>query len=375
MDKAPYRIIVWGPGYTGRQVLREVLKRPEFEVVGCLAYSPEKDGVDIGVLAGQEPVGVRATTDQDQIVALDADIVVYAGRFMLDTARQDAEVIRLLRSGKNVVAATAYHFPWQRGPEHSQPLQDACAAGGSTLLGTGIHPGWFIERVVPLMTGLCMEVERIDMAETVDLSHHSGQAVRGMGYGLPPERLGSSKRKWIFSRYYFDSLAYLGYVLGVQLERITSDLRYRPAERRIEAAAITVEPGTIATLNGTFTGYVDGEPYLVLRERLYLDPGHVEDTELTSRDFYDVHVTGKPLDVSTRVNMAVTDNQDVLGVDDAQCGANLATAVELVQTIPAVVAAPPGIALPELFAHYAKDLRGIGRDHRDAPRPVPEEIL
>jgi hypothetical protein len=375
MRQKPYRIIVWGPGYTGRQVLREVLKRPEFEVVGCLAYSPEKDGVDIGTLAELEPVGVAATTDQEAIFALDADVVVYAGRFMLDTERQDGEVIRLLRSGKNVVAATAYHFPWQRGIEHSQPLEDACTAGGTSLLGTGIHPGWFIERVVPLMTGLCMDIDRIDMAETVDLSHHSGEAVRGMGYGLPPERLGSKKRKWIFSRYYFDSLAYLAFTLGTQLDRMTSDLRYRPAGRRIEAAAITVEPGTVASLDGTFTGYVDGKPHLVLRERLYLDPDHVEDTELTSLDFYDVHITGRPLDVSARVNMPVTDTHDVLGIDDAQCGANLATAVQLVQTIPAVVSAPPGIVLPELFAHYARDFRGVGRTRPDSPLPVPEEIL
>jgi 2,4-diaminopentanoate dehydrogenase len=375
MRKEPYRLIVWGPGYTGRQVLREVLKRPEFEVVGCLAYSPEKDGVDVGTLAGQEPVGVAATTDQEAIFALDADVVVYAGRFMLDTERQDGEVIRLLRSGKDVVAATAYHFPWQRGIAHSQPLEDACAAGGSSLLGTGIHPGWFIERVVPLMTGLCMDVDRVDMAETVDLSHHSGEAVRGMGFGLPPERLGSKKRKWIFSRYYFDSLALLGFTLGVQLDRLTSDLRYRPTERRIEAAAITLEPGTVASLDGTFTGYVDGEPYLVLRERLYLTPDHVTDTELTSPDFYDVHVTGRPLDVSSRVNMPVTDAHDVLGIDDAQCGANLATAVQLVQTIPAVVSAPPGIVLPELFAHYARDFRSVGRARPETPQAVPEEIL
>lgn len=375
MRKEPFRLIVWGPGYTGRQVLREVLKRPEFEVVGCLAYSPGKDGVDVGILADQEPVGVAATTDQEAIFALDADVVVYAGRFMLDTERQDGEVIRLLRSGKDVVAATAYHFPWQRGIEHSQPLEDACAAGGSSLLGTGIHPGWFIERVVPLMTGLCMDIDRVDMAETVDLSHHSGEAVRGMGFGLPPERLGSKKRKWIFSRYYFDSLALLGFTLGVKLDRITSDLRYRPTEQRIEAAAITLEPGTVASLDGTFTGYVDGEPYLVLRERLYLTPDHVTDTELTSPDFYDVHITGRPLDVSSRVNMPVTDTHDVLGIDDAQCGANLATAVQLVQTIPAVVSAPPGIVLPELFAHYARDFRSVGRARTETPQAVPEEIL
>jgi 4-hydroxy-tetrahydrodipicolinate reductase len=374
MSRDPYRVIVWGPGYTGRQVLRELIKRPEFDVVGCLAYSQEKDGADVGVLAGQAPIGVTATTNQDNIVDLDADVVIYAGRLMIDTAHQDAEVARLLRSGKNVVAATAYHFPWQRGQAHAQPLEEACRDGGVTLLGTGIHPGWFIERVVPLMTGLCMSVDRIDMAETVDLSHHSGEAIRGMGYGLPPERLGSKKRKWILSRYYFDSLAYLAFVLGVRLERVTSDIRYRVADKRLDRAAVVIEPGTVASISGLWTGYVSGKPYLTLRERLYLDPSHV-DTEITSPDFYDVHVSGQPLDVSTRVNIAVTDHADVLGIDDAQCGANLATAVQLVQTIPAAVDAPPGILLPQLFAHCASDFRDAGKRDSSSILPVPEEIL
>lgn len=375
MGSDPYRIIVWGPGYTGRQVLRELLKRPEFDVVGCLAYSPEKDGADIGVLAGRDRIGVAATTDQDRIAALDADVVIYTGRLMVDTVEQDAEVARLLRSGKNVIAATAYHFPWQRGAAHAQPLQQACHEGNSTLLGTGIHPGWFIERVVPLMTGLCMSVDRIDIAETVDLSHHSGEAIRGMGYGLPPERLGSKKRKWILSRYYFDSLAYLAFVLGVQLERVTSDIRYRVAEQRLDRAAVVVEPGHVASISGLWTGYVEGQPYLTLRERLYLDPSHVDDTAITSPDFYDVHVSGQPLDVSTRVNIEVTDHEDVLGVDDAQCGANLGTAVQLVQTIPAVVDAPPGILLPQLFAHCASDFRDAGQRGSSSTLPVLEEIL
>lgn len=373
--QAPYRVVVWGPGYTGQQVLRELLRRPEFEVVGCLGYSTHKAGIDVGTLVGTAPIGVAVTLDQEEILALEADVVVYTGRFMLDTAQQDGEIIRILRSGKNVVAATAYHFPWQRGPEHVEPLQEACRHGNAALLGTGVHPGWFIERVVPLMTGLCMSVERVEIAETVDLSHHSGEAVRGMGFGLPPERLGRRKRKWIFSRYYFDSLAYLAHVLGVRLDRITADIRYRTAERRINAAAVTVEPGTVASLNGWWTGYRDGEPFLVLRERLYLDPTHVEDTEITSPDFYDVHISGKPLDVATRVNMFVTDPQDVLGIDDAQCGANLATAVQLVQTIPAVVAADPGILLPNLFAHSTTDFRAVGDRGYFPPQTVPEEIL
>ena len=65
MDKKPYKVIVWGPGYMGSAVIKELLTRPEFELVGVLAYSDSKNGIDAGEMLGIDPIGVKMTTCQD----------------------------------------------------------------------------------------------------------------------------------------------------------------------------------------------------------------------------------------------------------------------------------------------------------------------
>src|SRR3990172_1562302 len=63
----PYKIIVWGPGYLGAACIKEVLHRPEFELVGVLAYNEEKNNKDIGELLGIGSLGIKVTTDQEKI--------------------------------------------------------------------------------------------------------------------------------------------------------------------------------------------------------------------------------------------------------------------------------------------------------------------
>lgn len=369
-----YKVIVWGPGYTGLQAVREMLKRPEIEIVGCLAYSDSKAGQDLGELAGLQAIGVTITTDQQQILALDADIVVYTARAMPDEEVQNRELAALLASGKNVVASTAYFFPWQRGEDYAGTLEQACQQGGVTLHGTGVHPSWFMERFVLTLSGLCTRVNSLELREVVDLSHHSGAAIRGIGYGMKPERLGSKSRKYILSRYYFEAIASTAHSLGVRLDKMTANINYLTTDKRIELATMTIEPDTVSCVDGVWTAYADSKPFITLREFWYLDPEAVDFTDITSPDFYDVRISGTPVDINTRVDLSVTEASDIYGLDDQQCGANLTTAVQLVQTIPAVVEAEPGILVPKVFAYPAGDLRDAVDPMRRRPVKVPEEI-
>ncbi|MBU0538356.1 MAG: dihydrodipicolinate reductase, partial [Gammaproteobacteria bacterium] len=63
--RAPYKVIVWGPGIVGNACLKEVIKKPELELVAVLAYSESKNGVDVGEYLGMDAVGVCMTTDQE----------------------------------------------------------------------------------------------------------------------------------------------------------------------------------------------------------------------------------------------------------------------------------------------------------------------
>src|SRR5208337_3569122 len=93
-----YRLIQWATGNIGTRSLRTVIQHPRMKLVGLYASSPDKAGKDAGALCGLGPVGISATNSVDEIVALDADCVLY----MRQGIDYD-EVCRLLASGKNIV--------------------------------------------------------------------------------------------------------------------------------------------------------------------------------------------------------------------------------------------------------------------------------
>ncbi len=93
-----YRVVQWATGEVGRAAINAVLAHPELRLVGCWVHSPQKTGVDAGELVGQAPIGVAATNSLDDIVALEADCVIYS-----PLLPNPSEVAALLASGKNVV--------------------------------------------------------------------------------------------------------------------------------------------------------------------------------------------------------------------------------------------------------------------------------
>ena len=61
-----YRVALWGTGWAGRQAIPGIVGHPDLELAGTYVTSPDKDGHDVGELAGIAPIGVRATSDVDQ---------------------------------------------------------------------------------------------------------------------------------------------------------------------------------------------------------------------------------------------------------------------------------------------------------------------
>src|SRR3954471_6117655 len=98
-----YRVIQWATGGVGKAAIECVLDHPDLELVGCWVHSADKAGQDAGVLAGRDAVAVAATNDLADVLALDADCVVYAPMLA------DNDIVeQLLRSGKNVVTPVGW---------------------------------------------------------------------------------------------------------------------------------------------------------------------------------------------------------------------------------------------------------------------------
>jgi hypothetical protein len=126
------RVVQWATGSVGVAAIKGVLEHPELELVGCWVHSKAKAGKDVGEIVGTAPLGVLATDSVDDILALDADAVIYAP--LLPNV---GEVTALLRSGKNVVSPVGWFYP---GESEAAPLEAAGRDGNVTLHGAGIGP-------------------------------------------------------------------------------------------------------------------------------------------------------------------------------------------------------------------------------------------
>lgn len=354
------KLVFWGPGHIGGAALREVLKSPErFEVVGARVYHPEKDGRDVGELVGVDPIGVRATTDTAEILALDADCVVFTP-LPLDADQVTRDAMALLRSGKNVVTTTSFHYPELNGPEYVAQLEAACREGSATLHGTGIHPSFMAERLVLTLTGLFTDVQHIRLAEACDtteaLSEMAPEFLAIIGFGQPldaitPEGLGAL----LVNPYYH---GVMGYVADALFGASPDQLRFEhehfglPADRDYHFPNVTIAQGTAMTLVHVHRGYIgdhhfftNEEYYYVGAERRTVGPAGPPFGPYHGQANYAVEVSGDPFDLTLQLDLASTRSDNVPAI-------TYLSVVPLVQAIELAIDAPPGILHPAVEPHF-----------------------
>jgi 2,4-diaminopentanoate dehydrogenase len=179
-----YRVAQWATGNIGRRALREVIRHPSLDLVGVLIYDPAKAGVDAGLLCGEAPVGVAATTDRAAIRALGADCVLYMPR-----AADLDDVVGLLEAGTNVITTCSEFFDRgsRLGEEPRERVLRACARSGASVYATGSSPGFITDALPLALLSLQRRVESIEIEEFADLSRRDSPHLlfERMGFGKP----------------------------------------------------------------------------------------------------------------------------------------------------------------------------------------------
>ncbi len=166
MDMAK-RVVHCGTGITGSAALRGVIAHPDLELVGHFVATESKIGKDSGELVGLDPVGVIATNDWDELLALEPDCLCYFGDAIGREEDSMRDICQFLERGTNVV--TIANFPFghveSADPKYREPAEKACADGQSTLFFTGIDPGWATTDLAIAALAAAGEVESVRVLE------------------------------------------------------------------------------------------------------------------------------------------------------------------------------------------------------------------
>jgi 2,4-diaminopentanoate dehydrogenase len=337
------RVIQFSTGNVGRHALRAIIGRAGLELVGVHASSSDKVGRDAAELCGLDaPTGVVATGDIDELLALGADCVVYTSQ--AETRPQAAleEITAFLAAGTNVVGTS---LVWLVYPPHADawlrdPLEAACAAGGTTMYVNGIDPG-FSGDLLPLAAlSLTERAEEVLVQEICDYGSYDDAEFTGVsfGFGTAPDVVPMLFLPGVLASIWGGPVRLLADELGVRIDELRERYETWTATETIECTMMTVAPGKVAAVRFAVEGIVDGRAVITMEHVNRLTAVAAPDWPYPPEGRPGVHrvvVKGVPgIEINTHVGNEHTDHNDA-GV--------IATAAKAVNAIEAVCAASPGL--------------------------------
>lgn len=337
------RVAAIGTGNVGRHALSQLINDPAYELTAVWVSSSAKAGKDAGDLAGLEvSTGIKATDNLDEVLATEPDCAVYTA--MADNRLPDAleDYRRILAAGVNVVGSSAVflQYPWQVLPDELvKPIEDAAHAGGASLFVNGIDPG-FANDLLPLaLAGTCQQIEQIRCMEIVDYATYDSATVMFdvMGFGKPLDETPMLLQPGVLSLAWGSVVRQLAAGLGIELDAVTEEHTRVPAPEDFSIAAGHIAKGTTAAMRFEVRGVVDGDVAVVLEHVTRLRDDLCPDWPQPAQEggSYRIEITGEP---SYALDLCLSSPNG-----DHNHAGLVATAARVVNAIPAVVAAPPGI--------------------------------
>ena len=337
------RVAHIGTGNVGRLALTGLITNPQFELTGVWVSSQAKVGKDAGELAGLDVrTDVAATNDLDTMLADKPDCAVYCamGDNRLPQAMDD--VRRILAAGIDVVgsAPVILQYPWGVLPQkYIAPLEEAARQGDSSLFINGVDPG-FVTDLIPLaFAQTCQRIEQVRCMEIADYATYDGVTVmfEVMGFGKPLDEVPLLLQPGVLSMAWGCGIRQLAAGLGLELDGITDSCAREPAPEAFDIAAGTSPRAPSPRYGSRSAAWSAVGPRSSSSTSLGcgqdLRPDWPQPAQTGGS--YRVEITGEP---SYKVDICPSSTKG-----DHNHAAIVAAAGRIVNAIPALVAAPPGI--------------------------------
>jgi len=312
-----YRVIVAGLGPVGQAIARLVVQRDNLQLVAAVDPHPDKAGQDVGHLSGLgRALGVVVS---DRLPRLPADVVIQAtGSHLREVAAQLEEY---LTAGYNVVSTCEeLAFPAAWDAALSQRLDRLAKEHGVTVHGTGVNPGFVMDALVLCASGGCQAVRSVKVTRVVDAAQRRLPLQQKIGAGLSPEEFVARARAGQLGHVGLEaSCRLIAAGLGWPVESYHETIEPVVAQTELRSQFLTVKPGQVAGQHQVATLASAGRPVIVMDLTMALQADNPRDQI--------------EMDSDPPVNMIVQGGYH----------GDRATAAVIVNSIPLVVKAAPGL--------------------------------
>jgi hypothetical protein len=268
----PIRVLHVGLGPIGLGVVRQIASRKGFTAVAAVDLDPSKIGRDLGDVAeiGRK-LRVKVTDDVDAAIrANKPDVAVLCTSSSV--AKLVPQVAAVVRRRVPIVSTTEeLAYPTKARRKYAKQIDELAKKGKAAVLGTGVNPGFVMDALPIMLTGVCASVEKVHVDRIQDARIRRLPFQQKIGSGLTPAEFqarveGGTVRHVGLA----ESITMIGDALGWTLDRVTDEIAPKIAEAPVSSQFLNVEAGQVCGLIQDGVGYRDGQPVITLHMEAYL---------------------------------------------------------------------------------------------------------
>jgi hypothetical protein len=319
--KKRIRVVQYGVGPIGASIVRLMRQKASLEIVGAIDRDPAKAGRDLGEVVGSTDGrwGVTIATDTAGLLAKPVDVVIHSTSSYLPNVMD--QLLECLSAGCCVVSTCEeLAYPYRKHPELSAKLDAAAKEEGVALVGTGVNPGFVMDKLVLTLSAVSQSVEWAKAVRVVDASKRRLPLQKKIGAGMTPEEFRQQVSAGVIKHHGLpESIAMVADGLGFELDDISETIEPVIAEEAVKTEFLEVARGQVAGVHQIARGMEGGEEKICMELNMYVGAKQPADS---------IELKGKP-------HLTLTIPGGTHG--------DVATAAVVVNAILSILAAPSGL--------------------------------
>ncbi len=315
------RAIQYGVGPIGASIAKLLREKEAVDLVGAIDSDPAKIGRDLAEVAGAPdgPWGIKVSGDARGVLDQSADVVLHTTSSSLPKVMD--QLLACLDVGSCVVSTCEeLSYPYRTYPELAAKLDKAAKESGVALVGTGVNPGFVMDKLVVTLAAVSQRIEHAKALRIVDASKRRLPLQKKIGAGMSVEEFRSKVKEGVIKHVGLpESVALVADSLGLRIDEILETIEPKVATERVQTEFLIVEPGQAAGVHQIARGLSEGKELVYLELQMYVGAKDPADT---------VELKGHP---------------DISLVIPGGAHGDIATASVAVNSIPAILEAPSGL--------------------------------
>jgi len=284
------KILQVGLGPLGQKTVQFAVARG-MKIVAAVDSSPNLVGRDVGEVCGLKKMGVKISpTVKEALKKKKADIAVVTTVSSL--ARLEQIVTEIAKEKLSIVSTCEeLSFPWKVQSARAKKIDKICKKYKISLLGTGVNPGFLMDFLPTVLTGVSKSVDKIEVIRVQNASVRRVPFQQKIGAALTLQEFKQKEKEGTLRHVGLpESVDFIAARMGWKLTKKTETLEPVVADKEITVGYKPIKAGMACGVEQIGRGYIGNKEVITLHFRAAVGEPKSYDT---------IRVTGDPMINST----------------------------------------------------------------------------